>query len=164
MIALAFAITHYCLIFFCQIFNNTTVFPSALLISVGLLPHSAPAYLGSCQAVALYCFIGFYLDAIFRFLPFGFSAIFLLFFYFTQNSIVGSGNSAVRQHRISMEQVSNLFYVIFLFSFRSAAFILSQFLVTLLISQTFVLLFSDPFAALHRRIAAFCDSYAKYKK
>jgi hypothetical protein len=159
-----FAILHYLLIFLCQVINNTTAFDSVLVILPGLMVYNPVMYLSRPQAVLLYALTGLALDAIFQFLPFGLSMVFFIFFFCTQRCILNIGCQIPSTCRVIFEQLSNVVYICFLFIFREASFSCYQFLLTTVVSQLLLYALSTPIAALYRKIAFFCDEYARYQK
>jgi hypothetical protein len=129
-----------------------------------LFIHGPATYLNSIQATILYGLVGPILDLIFPFLPFGFSAIFFIFFYCTQRAIFNPGYPMLSSHRIGIEQLANISYILFLFIFRNTSFGIFQFLSTATVSQICVFLLSDKMATCHKKLMFLYDNYMKYQQ
>ncbi|MDR1173576.1 MAG: hypothetical protein LBK24_02160 [Puniceicoccales bacterium] len=164
MISFLLAIVYYGVLFLCQLFNGTALFPGVLIVPVGLFVHGPATYLDSIRATILYCLIGPILDVTFPFLPFGFSAVFCIFFYCMQRAIFTPGYPILSSHRIGFEQVANISYILSLFIFRNTPFGIFQFLLTAGISQICVFLLSDGMALCHRKLMFIYDNYIKYQR
>ncbi|MDR2629206.1 MAG: hypothetical protein LBC30_04425 [Puniceicoccales bacterium] len=164
MISFLLVTVYYGLLFLCQLFNGSVVFPGVLIVPVGLFIHGPATYLDSVQAAILYCLIGPILDVTFPFLPFGFSATFCIVFYCIERTIFIPGRPVLSFHRVSLEQVANISYILFLFIFRNTPFGILQFLSTAAVSQICVFLLSDRMALCHRKLMFVYDNYIKYQR
>ncbi|MDR0741918.1 MAG: hypothetical protein LBE98_00430 [Puniceicoccales bacterium] len=164
MISFLLVIVYYGVLFLCQLFNGSILFPGILIIPVGLFVHNPATYLDSFQATILYCLIGPILDVIFPFLPFGFSAVFCIFFYCIQRAMFAPGHSVLSSHRILLEQVANISYILLLFIFRNTPFGIFQFLSTASVSQICIFLLSDKMALCHKKLMFVYDNYIKYQR
>ncbi|MDR2432150.1 MAG: hypothetical protein LBD34_00110 [Puniceicoccales bacterium] len=164
MISFLIAIVYYGVLFLCQLFNGFILFPGVLVIPVGLFIHGPSIYLDSIRATILYCLIGPILDVIFPFLPFGFSTVFCIFFYCMQRAMFRSGHPLLPLHRIGIEQVANISYILSLFIFRHTSFGILQFLSTAGVSQICTFLLSDKMALCHKKLMFVYDNYMKYQR
>ncbi|MDR2603623.1 MAG: hypothetical protein LBC11_03645 [Puniceicoccales bacterium] len=164
MIPFLLVIAYYGVLFLCQLFNGSVLFPGVLIIPVGLFIHGPATYLDSIQATILYCLIGSILDVIFSFLPFGFSMVFCIFFYCMQKAIFNPGHPILPSHRIGFEQLANISYILSLFIFRNTPFNIFQFLSTASVSQICIFLLSDKMALCHKKLMFVHDNYMKYQR
>lgn len=164
MLIFLFAILYYFTVFLCQLFNNVTPFPNALIVPIGLFIYSPAIHLRPIQAIILCVATGLLFDATFWFLPFGFSVIFCLFFHCALGLIGSATASGEDRRRRTFEQFANISYVFFLFALGSAPFPVGKFLLTAALSQTVAFLVSGPMARAHAAIASVCDNYARYRR
>jgi hypothetical protein len=138
------------------------IFPGILLVPIGLFIHFPVIYLRPTGAIVLYCAVGLVFDATFKSLPFGFTALFCIFFYCLQRSILSKGTTFAAWHRYAFEHTASILHILFLFVLREASFSLYQFLLTALLSQIFLVLAANPMTLAHRKIAFICNHHTKY--
>jgi hypothetical protein len=162
VIVFSFTILYCGVTLFCQLVNNVT-FGIVSIIPVGLFISHSAVYLGQISAVILYLLIGLTFDAMFPFMPFGFSSAFCLLFHCLQKLILNTTDQPAPTHRVLFEQISGVSYVVCLFIFRTAAFSPYQFLQTLASSQIFTMIMSRTMSAWQRDVVIACNNYTKYR-
>lgn len=162
MSSLLVIIFYWCIIFCCQLLNNTVTLAGILIIPIGLFIYCPLYHLNTIGATFLYCTIGLVFDTMFTFLPIGFTVFFLLCFDVLQKCLFNTEQAASNQQRTQIEQLSNFVYIICIFLFQHSKFNISQFLLTVIISQCFIFAFSTVSYKTVKTCINTCDRFSKY--
>ena len=156
-------IFYWCIIFCCQLLNNTVTLAGILIIPIGLFVCCPLNHLNIIGTTLLYCIIGLIFDTMFQFLPIGFTVFFLLCFDLFQRCLFNTEQLPSSVQRIKLEQFSNFIYIICIFLFQHSKFNISQFISTIILSQCFILAFSFISYKIVRMFINLCDRFSKYR-
>ena len=149
----------YVIMLICRLLN--AVFWGEMPVIVGVFVCSPVIACSLFESIVFYTVLGFILDSLYPFLPFGFSLVFFMVFFCISKFLFPQELRAISAGKQGFEQIANFAYLSLLFAFSGRLVTSMRSIILIFLSQTLTFILSKPVFGWCEKVTTLCGSYTR---